>query len=203
MGTEVFFVSQNAIKAIESAAPLAMPACDIYYLETGRDGRAPQLNAGAEKARGQYLWFLHADSKFAPNTIAKFLHAIDKHPNSLLYFDLVFLPDAGRIMALNGWGARLRSRIFKVPFGDQGLCLEKTAFESLGGFPEKLSYGEDHIFVWKAKQAGITVQPVRAKIYTASRKYLKYGWARTTLMHQYQWLAQAWPEWKKLRRKKN
>ena len=86
-----------------------------------------------------------------------------------------------------------------MPFGDQGLCIRKDLFQSIKGFREDLPYGEDHVLVWTARQWHIELQPVGAMLYTSARKYKKYGWVKTTLIHQYLWMKQALPEWKKLR----
>jgi hypothetical protein len=64
-----------------------------------------------------------------------------------------------------------------------------------------VSYGEDHVFVWKARQHGITEKPICDTLYTSARKYKKDGWLKTTFMHQYLWIKQAWPEWVILRKK--
>lgn len=195
-GTEILFVTPEG--SIISHETILLPKKKIRFLSS-KPGRGSQMNAGAKAAKGTFLWFLHADSKFGHDTLSVLLRAIQNHPASLLYFDLAFLGDATPLMFLNAWGVRFRSRILKVPFGDQGFCIGHDLFQDLGGFPENLPYGEDHIFVWKARQHGIEVQPVCATLYTSARKYKKHGWLKTTFIHQYLWIKQAWPEWKKLR----
>lgn len=159
--------------------------------------RATSLNTGAKKATGEYLWFLHADSHLAANTVPKLKMAIERYPDALLYFDLSFLNDATPLMYLNTLGVKFRSHILGVPFGDQGLCIKKELFEQIGGFPENLAYGEDHVFVWRVRQKGIKLYQTGATIATSARKYKTNGWLKTTLKHQYLWVIQAWPEWRK------
>ena len=175
---------------------------DIEIILSSEETRAISLNKGAEKSTGEYLWFLHADSEIDSHAISALQKAIQKNPASLLYFDLTFAKNSSPIMILNAWGAWLRSHILKVPFGDQGFCISRKLFENIGGFPEGIEYGEDHLFVWRARQKNISIKSVGAKIYTSARKYKKYGWLKTTLMHQYLWIKQAWPEWRKLHRQK-
>ena len=55
---------------------------------------------------------------------------------ALYYFSLKF--DDGRILRLNSLGANLRSRLFSLPYGDQGFCLSKELFLRIGGFPENV-----------------------------------------------------------------
>ena len=102
------------------------------------------------------------------------------------------------MMYLNSLGVRFRSHVLKTPFGDQGLCIKKSNFIQLGGYPDNLAYGEDHVFVWKSRQNNIEIKPANATIFTSGRKYKANGWLKTTLTHQYLWVKQAWPEWRKL-----
>lgn len=197
-GTEILFVISKEIKPSHEA--ILLPNKEVRWL-TSTAGRANQMNGGAKAAKGKYLWFLHADSEFGLDTLSALLRAIQNHPKSLLYFDLAFLGGASPLMFLNAWGVRFRSRLLKIPFGDQGFCINKNLFKEVGGFPEGLAYGEDHVFVWKVRQHGVEVQPVGTTLYTSARKYKKHGWLKTTLLHQYLWIKQAWPEWKKLRKR--
>lgn len=176
--------------------PPDLPA-SVHFL-TAPPGRARQMNAGAKSARNKHLWFLHADSEIESKSIRKLLERIKKHPRSLLYFDLTFLSDGSPFMPLNAWGVYLRSHLLKVPFGDQGFCITKKLFEQIGGYPENVPYGEDHLFLWYARQKNIPITPVGATLFTSARKYRKNGWLKTTIQHQAMWLTQAWPEFKKL-----
>ncbi len=163
-------------------------------------GRAKSMNYGANKASGEYLWFLHADSKFTENTVSELLKAMRYYPDCLIYFQLGFLNDAIKLIKINEWGANFRSKVFKIPFGDQGFCIKKSLFKKAGSYNESLSYGEDHVFVWQVRQNNIKLHAINTKLYTSSRKYKKHGWLKTTFIHQYLWLKQAYPEWKKLRK---
>jgi GT2 family glycosyltransferase len=144
-------------------------------------GRARQLNAGAAAARGEWLCFLHADSRLPPDSL-RALEALADGPVALRYFDLRFV-DGPAAMRLNEIGAHIRSRWLGLPFGDQGLCLPRAWFERIGGFDESLACGEDHALVWAARRAGLPLLPLRAPIHTSARKYAERGWLRTTLMH--------------------
>ena len=174
---------------------------NVHWLCEGK-GRAEQLNAGARHARGEFMWFLHADSRVDVSQFFVLLGCLRSKPNCLYYFDLIFSKEGGVLMFLNEWGANIRSHLFGVPFGDQGFCIKKSLFTTLGGFPEDVTYGEDHLFVWKAKQYDIPIKSVGVSLYTSSRKYKKLGWFKTTCLHQYLWLKQACSEWVRLRKGK-
>ncbi len=161
-------------------------------------GRAAQMNAAARIADGTQLWFLHADTRLAQDTIPALLRRLGQYPDWLLYGDLKFLSDATPLMKLNEIGTWVRSRLLGMPFGDQGLCIRKKLFCEIGGYPENVQYGEDHVFVWRARQRGIVLQSIEAPIYTSARKYRNRGWFKTTVRHVALTYKQAWPEFCRL-----
>lgn len=146
-------------------------------------GRALQQNAGAAAASRPWLWFVHADSVLAPDTLPALARWIERDLQALAYFDLRFLDDGPALMRLNTAGAWLRSRVLGLPFGDQGLVLPHALFEALGRFDSTLAGGEDHALVWRARRAGVALRPLRAPIYTSARKYAEHGWGATTGAH--------------------
>src|SRR5690606_5834787 len=119
----------------------------------------------------------------APETLSALSHFLRRGEDALGYFDLYFLDDGPPLTRLNALGARLRSRWFRLPFGDQGFVLPRQVFESLGGFDTTIQHGEDHELVWRARRAGIPLRPIGARLYTSARKYATNGWLATTLMH--------------------
>lgn len=161
-------------------------------------GRAAQMNAAARHALGDQLWFLHADTRLDHTAITALFRRLDQFPDWLLYADLAFINDATPLMRLNEIGVWFRSHVMGMPFGDQGLCIKKRLFFEIGGYPENVAYGEDHVFVWRARQHGIKLRPINARIYTSARKYLQRGWLKTTGLHLWLTWRQAWPEWYRL-----
>src|SRR5690606_21611710 len=154
-------------------------------------GRARQLNAGAAAADDDWLWFLHADSRLAPRSLAAARAFVAADRDAIGYLDLRFLDDGPRLMALNAAGAWLRSRCLGLPFGDQGLLLPRRLFTALGRFPEDLPLGEDHALIWAARRHHIPVRPLRAPLYTSARRYAHRGWLATTARHLWLTLGQA------------
>jgi hypothetical protein len=150
---------------------------------TADAGRASQLNAGAAGARADWLWFLHADSGVTAATLAAMQRFVRADADAIGYFDLHFLDDGPRLMAVNAFGARLRSRWLGLPFGDQGLLMPRRVFEGLGGFDARVDAGEDHALVWAARRRGIPLRALGAPIFTSARKYAQRGWGATTARH--------------------
>lgn len=156
---------------------------DNVLLTVASAGRARQQNAGAAATQSAWLWFLHADSRLAPDTLSALAAFIARREPALGYFDLRFLDDGPRWMRLNTFGAGLRSRWLGLPFGDQGLLLPRAVFEQLGGFDERQAGGEDHALVWAARRQHIPLRRIGAPLYTSARKYAQQGWLRTTARH--------------------
>lgn len=159
------------------------------------DGRANALNAGAAAACGQWLWFLHADSRLDDSAV-RCLRATLDGAGGLYYFGLHFHSDNTKLaarMRLNSLGVTLRSRYLLSPFGDQGLCIDRNSFNRAGVFPPRRRYGEDHVFVWQCRLAGIAVTALPASISTDARKYQHHGWLSTTVRHNLLWIKQWGP----------
>ena len=168
----------------------------------GRKGRAGRMNCGADMARNELLWFLHADSQFEGDAIAQLVLVYTQEPDALYYFDLKFMDDGPKLVKLNEWLVRWRSDVLKMPFGDQGFAISKDLFLELGGYREDVGYGEDYLLTWKLKQEDYPIKPIGASIYSSARKYEKGGWGKVTLVHVFFTFKQGWPEFLKLLRKK-
>lgn len=162
-----------------------LKGCDAEIIPSTDTSRASSLNLGAAEASGEWLWFLHADSRINPDNIRALGQSLEQSPAALHYFDLAFdLP----FLRFNAVGANLRSRLLGLPFGDQGLCIKKSLFESLDGYPEDCPYGEDLLFVWQARLAGVRLQRIPSKLLTSGRKYQQHGWLRLSLLYQWRWI---------------
>ena len=148
-------------------------------------GRSTQLNKGAENAEGDFLWFLHADSKLEASTLFKLYQSLLDEPKALHYFHLMFLRDGPFLTYLNEFGARMRSEVLKMPFGDQGFCIKKETFSFVGGFLTggERKGGEDHLFIWEARRKGVRLRNTGGFLATSARKYRENGWLKTTCYH--------------------
>lgn len=176
----------------QHCAKVLAPGC-VRWLNS-EQGRAIQMNAGALSASGEYLWFLHVDSRFDQSLFVSLIDNLSVYPDRLHYCLLQFLADGPSNMTFNGIGANLRSVIFGAPFGDQGFAIKRSVFSSLDGYPEKAAYGEDHLFVWYARQQGVKLKCCRKYLKTSARKYTQKGWFALTCRYQYLWIKQAMPE---------
>ncbi len=192
-GSEVLLSAAEPRPASFDEREASEAGCALRWLH-GTRGRGAQLNRGARAATGEFVWFLHADSRPGADAITTLLRRLSEDRDALWYFDLRFLDDGPRLVKLNELGAMLRSRLFRLPFGDQGFALARQRFERLGGFSETAAYGEDHLFVWACRHAGVPVRPVGLPLLTSARKYSREGWLTTTIRHLRLTWKQAVPE---------
>lgn len=160
-----------------------------WTLILGHAGRGAQLNRAASRASGEWLWFVHADSlpdAKAVRGVGQFILASAPRASSgrLGYCRLEFDGDGPAPAAINAIGANWRSRLFDLPYGDQGLCLRKRDLIALGGFREDIERGEDLDLVVRAKAAGISIERFDGTLLTSARRYRENGWLRTTVAHQ-------------------
>ncbi len=155
------------------------------HLIDGGVGRGKQLNLGASIARGENLWFLHADSRFCSSTVSSLKDVISSSANSLFYFNIKFEDPDLPIMKINQIGANLRSKIFSLPFGDQGFFCSKVMFQKLDGFKENLEFGEDIEFVKECRRKKVLIIPLNANLLTSARKYKEVGWCKNTARNLY------------------
>ena len=148
------------------------------------DSRASSLNEGAKKAKNGFLWFLHVDTSLNENNLKAIEKLSAEGTRCLHYFDLAFSEQG--LSKINAIGANIRSRVFGLPYGDQGFFMHKEIYEELKGFPEDAKYGEDLLFIRIAKNKGIKLKAINSKLHTSARKYIKQGWLKLTLLRQVQ-----------------
>ncbi|MDT8320801.1 MAG: glycosyl transferase family 2 [Xanthomonadales bacterium] len=160
---------------------------------TGPAGRARQLNVGAAASALPWLLFLHADSRPDSSLAAGLRRAPD---GDYLGYCTIRYYDGPPWMRLTEAGVWLRSRVFGLPFGDQGMLMSRAVFERLGGFDERIACGEDHALVWAARHAGLPLQPLAATLPTSARRYVEAGWWTVTRSH----LAKTWAQARSWRR---
>lgn len=138
-------------------------------------GRAKQMNAGAEKAKGEMLVFLHADT-FLPENALELIGQINQ--------------DWGRFnIQLNGKSVMLkvisafmnwRSRITGIATGDQVIFVNKQLFNVVGGYPD-IALMEDISLCDKLKK----IKPpicLNAQVVSSGRRWEQFGVFKTVLL---------------------
>jgi len=147
---------------------------------TARRGRASQMNAGARLARGEVLWFLHADLEppaQAPYLI-KTLLADDRLAGGC--FRLRFSCRQWIYRVSDSLG-NLGVNIFGFALGDHGIFCRQSAFHEAGGYPD-VPLLEDAEIYRRLRQRGRMVQ-LDQEIIGNPRAYETYGPFRTTTFY--------------------
>lgn len=143
--------------------------------------RARQMNAGAKAACGDTLLFLHADTLLPPNYREAVLNAL-RLPDVVggAFRFRITDPFPGRWLVEST--TNLRSRLWRMPYGDQALFVRRWAFDELGGFPE-LPIMEDYEFVRRLRRLGRLALLNEAAV-TSGRRWQRLGFLRTTLINK-------------------
>ena len=141
-------------------------------------GRAAQMNAGAVLAKGEVLYFLHADTRPPINYLALINQAMD-NGFDMGCFRLQFDVDHWFLRA-NTWFTRFNINSFR--FGDQSLFVKKEVFIKTAGYDESHIVLEDQEMIRRLRKVGkFTVMP--AAIITSARKYTTNGIYKTQAVY--------------------
>lgn len=148
-------------------------------LMMGGRGRALQMNLGAEFARHDILWFLHADTRLPDNPVPAIQAALAQPERHWGRFD-VRLDATGGSYAVIAFMMNLRSRLSGVATGDQGLFVRKQAFHEVDGYRE-IPLMED---VALSKSLRRLSWPVclSERLVTSARRWQQQGVVSTVLM---------------------
>jgi len=146
-----------------------------------KPGRARQMNAGAARATGNILLFLHADT-LLPNDWRRIVQETLGQPAVVAgsFGFRIAERFAGR--RLVEWTTNLRSHWFQNPHGDQTQFLRRVLFEELGGFAD-LPIMEDYELNQRLRKRGRVATSSAAAI-TSGRRWKKLGVIRTTLINK-------------------
>ena len=145
-------------------------------MRTRGSTRAELMNAAAVAAAGEVLFFLHADS-FPPPAALALIDAALADPRVVGgAFEHLFDEPSLSLRAIT-WINRIRYRLSRNWYGDQGIFVRAAAFRDLGGY-RPLRLMEDLDFSRRLKRVGRSVL-VREPLRTSGRRFLARGPWRT------------------------
>lgn len=139
-------------------------------IKSSKRGRGVQMNEGAAAAKGELLYFLHADS-FPPEKFDLEILSALKKGYGAGCFRLRFDTDHP-LLKFYAFFTRYRSTLLR--FGDQSLYAERNLFEEIGGFDESLTVMEDQKIVRELRKQTPFYLSDR-EVITSARKYRKNG----------------------------
>ena len=95
-------------------------------------GRGTQMDAGAAAADGEWLWFLHADTRLPDKAVAGLIAAIDQPGWGFFGVRLDGEANAYRLIERT---MSLRSATTGIATGDQGIFVHRNLLDAVGGVP--------------------------------------------------------------------
>ncbi len=204
---------------------------------SGQKGRGSQMNQGAAVAGGDILLFLHADTRLSRDALNQIV-AATKQPDVVggafdlgiqsekkifrlieqaasirsrltripygdqaiffkkRFFDQIFtatkhqdivggafdlsIQSEKKIYRLIEQTASIRSRLTRIPYGDQAIFLKKRFFDQIGGFKD-IPIMEDVELMQRVKKAGKKIKFITRKVQTSSRRWENEGIVYCTL----------------------
>jgi len=163
--------------SVDSTCALAHELADLVL--SAPRGRAAQMNAGAARASGDILFFLHADT-LVPDGFARAIAAACAEPSVIGgRFDVTLTPSS-LLLRLTGELMNWRSRLSHIATGDQGIFIRRDVFTQLGGYAD-IPLMEDIDLSRRMKRAG-RIACLRQRVTTSARRWQTHGVVRTILL---------------------
>ena len=149
-------------------------------------GRARQMNAGAFVAKGEILIFLHADTELPIHAFKKIQSLTEQREYVGGAFDLGIKSDKF-VFKVIGTLSSQRSRLNRIPFGDQAIFIRREYFKRIGGYKE-LPLMEDVELMRRIRKSGDKIRIFYDRVMTSPRRWEKEGVIYCTLRN---WTLQA------------
>jgi rSAM/selenodomain-associated transferase 2 len=144
---------------------------------SGNGNRGSRLAHAAAEAEGDIFFFLHADSRPPEDGLAIIRRAVAEGADGGA-FSLAY-EGSDPTMRWIAWWANRRSRLARLPYGDQGIFCRRDAYARCGGFRD-LAICDDLDLVLRLRRAGrFVVRP--EKTVTSPRRYRETGALRQVL----------------------
>mgnify|MGYP000962100327 FL=1 len=142
-------------------------------LLTAPAGRARQMNAGAAAATGDFLLFLHADTRLPAGAFRRIAETLSDGRHGAGAFDLRY--DSERpSMRIIARAACLRSRLTRIPYGDQAHFFRRDYFEAIGGYAD-IPFLEDVEIMRRIKRRRERICILPEPVVTSARRQQQEG----------------------------
>ena len=171
----------TAAMARDALARSAVASSTVLASERGR---ARQMNAGAARATGSVLVFLHADTQLPHDALAAVREGLSDAAVAGGCFRTTFDDTHSPWMRL--WQARMWMGWHRFAFGDRALFVRRSVFEAAGGFPDQPIF-EDLDMVRAVRRHG-RFRFLDAAVVTSARRYRRHGALRQQLRNFGLWL---------------
>ena len=138
--------------------------------------RAAQMNAGAKMAKGNILYFVHADTKIVESFVEDIRQSLLSNDDAGCYryqFD-----SDSKMLKLNAWFTQFDYLMFRG--GDQSLFIKKEVFQQLNGFDESFVIMEEYDFLIRLRKQ-FRFRIIQKDIIVSARKYEHNSWLKVQI----------------------
>jgi rSAM/selenodomain-associated transferase 2 len=170
---EVIFVDGGS----EDASRNMILASGFRFIKS-EPGRAKQLNQGAMAAKGDVLWFLHADSDISEISRESFLS--HTYNESFWGFFKIKISDRALMFRIIAFCMNCRASCTRVATGDQGIFVSKSLFMKVGAYPDIKLMEDIELSCSLKHRAAPTI--LRGPINTSARRWRANGVVQTILL---------------------
>lgn len=145
------------------------------------------MNAGSRRAQGEILLFLHADTQLPIQGLQLIEQAMGDLTIAAGAFDLGIDSPKWIYRVIEMVSSR-RSRLTRIPFGDQAIFVRSEYFERLGRFAE-IPILEDVELMRRIKKNKDKIVILPERVQTSARRWEKEGIGYTTFRNwRIRWL---------------
>lgn len=138
--------------------------------------RAAQMNLGAKRAKGDILYFVHADVRLLSSFVTDISESLDQGFQSGCYR---YIFDSNKfLLKVNAYFTRFDAIMCRG--GDQTLFVRKSIFNSLGGYDESYTIMEDYNFILRLRKE-YKFKVIQKDIIVSARKYEMNSWFRVQI----------------------
>ena len=137
-------------------------------------GRGTQLRVGAAASKGEWLLFLHADTRLGQGWHQAVAHHVADYSHQAACFHFRLDNQAWQARLVER-GVALRVRWLRLPYGDQALLISRALYEEVGGY-QALPLMEDVDLVRRIGRSRLRVLDVAAV--TSAERWRRDGWLR-------------------------
>ena len=170
----------------------AEPALEIVVVDGGSDddsrtvaqaadvfaararGRGGQLRLGAERAGGDWLWFVHADTRISGAALAA-VRNFGARPGWGWF--VVHLDSSRAALRVVETTMNWRTAVTGIATGDHGIFVHRRLLDAIGGVPEQPLL--EDVEMCKRLRRLAKPQRCRARIATSARRWEQHGIVRT------------------------
>lgn len=157
--------------------PDAVRKTGLNCIISPQKGRAAQMNLGARQAKGDILYFIHADSFPPKSYVTDIFQKIELGAESGCYR---FSFDSDKwMLKINSWFTRFDRLMCRG--GDQTLFIKREVFEELNGF-KNYAIMEDFDLIKRLRERG-TFHIIQKSAIVSARKYEENSYLRVNFIN--------------------